>query len=256
LLLIFDEWEAIQAATRHWKQKSEDEGVTFDPSEGLVGVDATLRKVFQEVPKFALMFAGVPSILEGFGTTDSRFYGVGSPVELGPLDTDAIDRLVHQAEGRFKVTSQAKRFLAEQTGGQPYLVQLVLDKLYSKMERTGRENACMVDVSHAVRTINRNPSLFTNYGNDTSLMAHKELLIGLHDAMTENVSRAKFVDIKAILRCAQQTAGEHQIQVANATLNKLWKDKISGIVERSPSDKNKWRLTVGMLGSYLKDQHA
>ena len=252
VLLVFDEFEKLVALLGESAAKARDLGRPVGPSEALVDVLPILRWAVHHVRRFSMIICGTPRIRTVFQGEGQRFYGNMVPITLGRFTVDDATKLVQKGGKWFDVSPRAQLELLQLTGLQPYLLQLTLHRLYATLVASGRDVASVTDVREVVeKHLVPESQCFTDF-LVTARDAVNDDAIVLRALATarERAGGTLFVDEDSVRMALWRLGSPMTPERLEATLERLSAPD-TGLVERQKNRKNRWRLTIGMLGSFL-----
>jgi len=144
LLVLLDELEKVLVAEERRREQSDVEL----PDD----VIAAIRAVLLASRSVSFVLAGVTDVvrrhIEG---PDNRLFSLALLVELGRLGPNAAKRLIADlADPHYEVTTLAQKRIIAETGGHPYLLQLVCFELFEQIVQEGELVATEADVVHVM----------------------------------------------------------------------------------------------------------
>ncbi len=144
LLVLLDELEKVLVAEERRREQSDVEL----PDD----VIAAIRAVLLASRSVSFVLAGVTDVvrrhIEG---PDNRLFSLALLVELGRLGPNAAKRLIADlADPHYEVTTLAQKRIVAETGGHPYLLQLVCFELFEQIVQEGELVATEADVVHVI----------------------------------------------------------------------------------------------------------
>ena len=140
LLLLLDEFDKL------------DEGIQSGVTSPQV--PDNLRALFQQEARVSAVLAVFPRITRLRQGYWDALFGLGAKVELGPLEPDeALDLVQAPVRGRLTYQGEAARYLVGQCGRQPYLIQVLAEKVFANRSAEGRSDVPVSVVEDAARTM-------------------------------------------------------------------------------------------------------
>lgn len=140
LLLLLDEFDKLDEGIRN--------GVTSPQ------VPENLRALFQQEARVSAVLAVFPRITRLRQSYWDALFGLGVKVPLGPLEPDEALALIQEpVQNRLTYEGEAAVYLAGQCGRQPYLMQVLADKVFANRAAERRRDVPVSVVEHAARSL-------------------------------------------------------------------------------------------------------
>lgn len=247
VLVVFDEFEKLIANMDHWERTGEK-----SPQRGLVEVLPILRSCLHHVSRLSYVVSGTPAIKRAFEGEGRRFYGNTVPVVLERLKEQDVAGLIKKGGSDFDLTPSARNELASSCGYQPYLMQVLLHHLHSRLvTRLHKQRATREDVLHIVRQkLLKDDQFFTDYVDSARNNDNDAVLRAVAAAHQRGSTTAVYVSEDAIAAALERMDNRMSREDLRSRLVSLERPDV-GLVEHR---RQRWRLVIGMLGTYLHQQ--
>jgi hypothetical protein len=259
VLLVMDEFDRLFTLIQQTEERQGREGRPLRPDEAIQReILGALRKAVMDGDVLALVMAGLPRLMRQH--YQDRFFGMLEDIHLGPISKRDADEIIDEGKPLKKTDTRARREIYDLTGLHPYLLQLVCHNLFVRMIYSGRDIVAPFDVEETINEkILPNESTFLDY---RSLIGEdEEVLWGLSLALRDVKTRRAYASVREVAdqlagRGRQYTTAEIQERFerlrADATVRTADERPL---VLRSPSNANKYRLAVGLIGEHLIRRH-
>ena len=209
-----------------------------------------LRKMLMKGGAIRLVLAGLPEILTDTNYGD-RMFGLLHRVEVGPFMESEANRVVQMGHPHVVFSAQAKHYLYDVTGMQPYLLQLLCGSIYARVSQSGRDEATIEDIREVVeRDILPYETNFTDY---LALIRKEDrsLLRALALAQKAVVPRRRFVTPGEVVHELWKQ-GDTRANVPTVTQHlRALSQQERPLIAESGDNRGKYRLIIGLLTDRL-----
>ena len=258
VLLLFDEVDKVFSIIADAQARA-SKGVSLKPQDALLPeVFGALRKCIMEHHCLNIVFAGLPISMRRLGYND-RLFGLLEPVAVGPFHEKEAEDVLEAGHQMFQVAPEAKRRLYDLCGLQPYLLQVVCQGLFIRMQDQGRDVVTVNDLDSVIHDlVLPNESYFADY---LSLVTpESRRILWALAAVQRDLRTRRYASLREVvekLSSRGTTISEEESQAALEAL--VARDGTEGAVDRplvtrSPSNARNYRLAIGLIGEHLLER--
>jgi len=255
VLLAIDEYDKLmfiaQEASLRNKALSKVPGPseTFQPE-----VLGALRKALQDHDFLWAIISGLPNIARQ--KYDDRMFGLLDPIEIKSFTNEEAEKIIKESERVMTIPASSREMILNASGLQPYLLQVICDKIFNRMINTGRDIVTSYDVNEVIENdILPNEKYFTDY--ESLIEDDREILYGLALAHVSSGSKNRtFASVDDINHHLHLKGIESEPEEILHILGAMAPSSSSELgerplVERSKVNKRCFRLIIGLLGDHL-----
>lgn len=249
ILLIIDEVDRLLHLAKKTEECLSNGKDVTDPEKFFFPeVIAALRKCTMINKDIFIIFSGLPDIVEQ--EYQSRLFGLADDIEVKELSETESIKIIQAGGSIMKINTFIQDKIVNVSGCQPYLLQVLCNKLFHRMKNSGRDMVANFDLNEVIEEIASKESIFTDY--DSLMTEGWDLLYGLALAQKEAVRSRKYVSSQEIEEALARVGLEYSKDEIEKTLNSyLVGSTKRPLVRRDPHNSRRFSMVVGLIGSFL-----
>jgi hypothetical protein len=214
---------------------------------------ATLRTAMLASRQTSYVLSGVSNVVRRHTGPQDRLFNLALEVKLGPLDPEAVKRLVTELPaGAYKVVPGVIQRIHELTSGRPYFVQVICQALFEAMVERGGRVATVTDLQDVVREkVLPNPGPFVHLMRDLRDPRDEALVLAL-SALQRPGRHVAVNDLsKELARSGLDwSTGDLLERLAQLAAD------LPSVFKRAENNQRRYRLDIGLLAERLRFQRA
>ncbi|MFC1830511.1 ATP-binding protein [Thermodesulfobacteriota bacterium] len=248
ILLMIDEVDKLLHLSKKTELKRINES-GYDPEiDFFPEVIAALRKCTIVNKNIYIIFSGLPDVVEQ--EYQSRLFGLADDIEVKEFSEADSLKIMNAGNSIMELNKFIQDRIINISGSQPYLLQVLCNKLFHRMKGSGRNMVADFDLIEVIEDIASKESIFTDY---VSLMSDGwDVLYGLALAQKDSVRSAKYVSSQEIEESLARAGLEYnKEEIEDILQSYLIGSTNRPLVKRSPSHTTRYSMVVGLLADFL-----